>query len=257
MKRGALLILAAVAAVVVHSCGGEDAPVAPPPPANRPPVATGTIPAARMLVGDTVTVILTGYFSDPDNDRLTYTATVSNSSIATATVSDAFPHGDRPGERWRSRDGDGPRPGRIVGPAADGSRRGRQVRLRGGRESSTISSDLGAVVLAVEGPRIDSVKAAPDLILYGVNTDRGSAGFRRRRDPSVGGTPDLLDRRPRSHERVQCPARTGGRDDVRAASGGWRAGHGGPHVPCCRSGVTVRRAAGESWSGRWLTASGC
>ena len=90
LKKCALLILAAAAAVVVHSCGGEDAPVAPPPPTNRPPVATDAIPAVEMLVGDTVRVILTGYFSDPDNDRLTYTATVSNNAIATATVSGNF-----------------------------------------------------------------------------------------------------------------------------------------------------------------------
>ena len=204
MKRGALLILAAVAAVVVHSCGGEDAPVAPPPPANRPPVATGTIPAARMLVGDTVSVILTGYFSDPDNDRLTYTATVSNSSIVTATVSGSLSHGDRPGKRWRGRDGDGPRPGGIVGPAADGNRCGRQVRLRGGRDPAR-SARPGRRGACGGGPadRFREGRAGPDSVWREHRS--WSAGFCRRRDPSVGGAPDLLDRRPRSHEASTMP----------------------------------------------------
>lgn len=176
MKRGALLILAAVAAVVVHSCGGDDAPVAPPPPANRPPVATGTIPAARMLVGDTVTVILTGYFSDPDNDRLTYTATVSNSSIATATVSDSFltVTGLASGGAVVTVTA------RDPGGLSAQQQMGVDVDDRFGYVEVVIEHDqfdLGAVVLAVEGPRIDSVKAAPDLILYGVNTDRGLRAF--------------------------------------------------------------------------------
>ncbi len=176
MKRGALLILAAVAAVVVHSCGGDDAPVAPPPPANRPPVATGTIPAARILVGDTVTVILTGYFSDPDNDRLTYTATVSNSSIATATVSDSFltVTGLASGGAVVTVTA------RDPGGLSAQQQMGIDVDDRFGYVKVVIQHDqldLGAVVLAVEGPQIDSVKAAPHLILYGVNDDRGLRAF--------------------------------------------------------------------------------
>ncbi len=175
MKRCALLILAAAAAVVVHSCGGEDAPVAPPP-ANRPPVATGTIPAARMLVGDTVTVILTGYFSDPDNDRLTYTATVSNSLIATATISGNFltVTGLASGGAVVTVTA------RDPGGLSAQQQMGVDVDDRFGYVEVVIQHDqldLGAVVLAVEGPRIDSVKAAPDLILYGVNTDRGLRAF--------------------------------------------------------------------------------
>lgn len=176
MKRGALLILAAVAAIVAHACGGEDLPVAPPPPANRPPVAAGTIPAVQMLVSDTVTVNLASYFTDPDNDRLTYTATVSNSSIATTTVAGNFLT--------------------VTGLAAGGAvvtvtardpgglsaqqQMGVDVDDRFGYVDVVIQHDqldLGAVVLAVEGPRIDSVKAAPDLILYRVNTEGGLRAF--------------------------------------------------------------------------------
>ena len=176
MKRGALLILAAVAAVVVHSCGGEDAPVAPPQPTNRPPVATGTIPAARMLVGDTMTVILTGYFSDPDNDRLTYTATVSNSSIATATVSGNFltVTGLASGGAVVTVTA------RDPGGLSAEQQMGVDVDDRFGYVEVVIQHDqfdLGALVLAVGGPQIDSVNAAPDLILYGVNTERGLRAF--------------------------------------------------------------------------------
>lgn len=176
MKKGALLILATVAATVVNACGGEDAPVAPPPPANRPPVATGTIPAVQMLVSDTVAVILTSYFSDPDNDRLTYTATVSNSSIATATVAGNFltVTGLAAGGTVvtvTARDPGGLSAQQQIGVDVDD---------RFGYVDVVIQHDqldLGAVVLAVEGPRIDSVKAAPDLILYRVNTDRGLRAF--------------------------------------------------------------------------------
>ena len=43
------------------------------PQGNRAPVAVGTIPAQTVDVGSTVPVDLDGYFSDPDNDTLTYT----------------------------------------------------------------------------------------------------------------------------------------------------------------------------------------
>ena len=176
LKKCALLILAAVAAVVVHSCGGEDVPVAPPPPTNRPPVATDAIPAVEMLVGDTVRVILTGYFSDPDNDRLTYTATVSNNAIATATVSGNFltVTGLAMGGAVVTVTA------RDPGGLSAQQQMGVDVDNRFGYVEVVIQHDqldVGAVVLSVEGPRIDTVKAAPDLILYGVNTDLGLRAF--------------------------------------------------------------------------------
>ncbi len=176
MKRGALLILAAVAAIVVHACGTDDPPVAPPPPANRPPVATDAIPAVRMFVSDTVTVILTGHFSDPDGDRLTYTATVSNASIATATIS-----GNSLTVTGLAKGG-----AVVTVTARDPAGLSAQQQMgvdvddRFGYVDVVIQHDqldLGAVVLAVEGPRIDSLKAAPDLVLYRVNTDQGLRAF--------------------------------------------------------------------------------
>ncbi len=54
---------------------------------NRAPRRVGTIPARTMNPGGTATVDASRYFSDPDNDALTYTATSSNSSVARASVS--------------------------------------------------------------------------------------------------------------------------------------------------------------------------
>ena len=54
---------------------------------NRAPVAVGTIPAQTVDVGSSTTVSLGGYFSDPDNDTLTYAATSGYISRATVSVS--------------------------------------------------------------------------------------------------------------------------------------------------------------------------
>ena len=56
--------------------------------ANLAPVAVGTIPPPTVGAGETVTVTLSEYFSDPDGDELTYTASTSDPSIASLTVSD-------------------------------------------------------------------------------------------------------------------------------------------------------------------------
>ena len=58
--------------------------------ANRAPVRTATIPTQTVsLTASAVTVDLGSYFSDPDGNPLTYTATVSNTSRATVSVSGA------------------------------------------------------------------------------------------------------------------------------------------------------------------------
>ena len=59
------------------------------PQGNRAPVAVGTIPAQTVDVGSTVPVSLDGYFNDPDNDTLTYTATSLYISRATVSVLDS------------------------------------------------------------------------------------------------------------------------------------------------------------------------
>ena len=56
---------------------------------NRRPVAVGTIPAFSVESGQTARVALSGYFTDPDGDTLTYTPSTSNPGIASPTVSDS------------------------------------------------------------------------------------------------------------------------------------------------------------------------
>ncbi|MDE2761301.1 MAG: leucine-rich repeat domain-containing protein, partial [Gemmatimonadota bacterium] len=53
---------------------------------NRAPQRVGTIPALTVRVGDAATVDVSPYFSDPDGDSLTYTASSSNTTVATVAV---------------------------------------------------------------------------------------------------------------------------------------------------------------------------
>ena len=60
------------------------------PPQNSAPTTVGTIPNQTLNLGGTdATVGLSPYFSDPDGDSLSYTATSSNTAIATVIVSDS------------------------------------------------------------------------------------------------------------------------------------------------------------------------
>ncbi|MDE2945447.1 MAG: Ig-like domain-containing protein [Gemmatimonadota bacterium] len=52
--------------------------------ANQAPEAVGTIPAQTMSVGQTATVDVSAFFSDPDGDALTYTAESSDEAAVTA-----------------------------------------------------------------------------------------------------------------------------------------------------------------------------
>ena len=56
-------------------------------PDNQPPEPTGTIPDETLNADESVTVQLSSYFDDPDADALTYTPTVSQTGVATASVS--------------------------------------------------------------------------------------------------------------------------------------------------------------------------
>ena len=56
--------------------------------ANRPPVAHGTIPDQDVDGGESVSVDVSSYFSDPDGDPLTYGALTSNATVATAYIPD-------------------------------------------------------------------------------------------------------------------------------------------------------------------------
>ena len=54
---------------------------------NRSPVVADTLPDLEIEVGRADTVDLAGLFADPDGDALEYSATVSNASVARASVS--------------------------------------------------------------------------------------------------------------------------------------------------------------------------
>ena len=74
-------------APLVAACGGDSATAPSPPLPNQAPVATGTIPAQTVVIGETGTVNVSGYFNDPGGDALTYSASSSDASVATVTVS--------------------------------------------------------------------------------------------------------------------------------------------------------------------------
>ena len=95
LNVSALLLLLLVAAC---GDGGTTTPTSPPPPAppptppptppaNRAPTASGTIGDHTQVAGLEVTVDVSGAFSDPDGDALTYTASSGNSDVATVSVS--------------------------------------------------------------------------------------------------------------------------------------------------------------------------
>ena len=56
------------------------------PTANRPPEANGEIPAQVRVMGSSSVVDISDYFTDPDGDSLTFSATVSDSHVATISV---------------------------------------------------------------------------------------------------------------------------------------------------------------------------
>ena len=84
------LVLGFVAGVAA-ACGGDGTgpvspPPPPPPPPNRPPTAVGTLPALSVAAGESSEVRVSGAFSDPDGDALSYTAATSNADVATVSM---------------------------------------------------------------------------------------------------------------------------------------------------------------------------
>ena len=74
----------------IAACGGDGGspgPIAPPAPANRAPTATGTIPEVTLETGGETTVSVSGAFTDPDRDALTYAAASNATGVATVGVS--------------------------------------------------------------------------------------------------------------------------------------------------------------------------
>ena len=81
-----LTLLAVAWAAACGGDGGTD-PEPPPPQPNRAPVASGSIPAQTMTVGESVTVNAASLFTDPDGDALTYSAISSAPGTAGVALS--------------------------------------------------------------------------------------------------------------------------------------------------------------------------
>ena len=60
---------------------GGTPPVMEPPTTNRAPTARGSIPDQTLGVGESVTIDLSRYFTDPDGDRLTYSLLSRHSDL--------------------------------------------------------------------------------------------------------------------------------------------------------------------------------
>ena len=81
-RRSTRVRFAALAAVATGVTCGED-----PAEPNEPPVAVGTIVAVTLEAGTMSIWTLSQYFSDPNDDELTYAAVSSNVAVAPARVS--------------------------------------------------------------------------------------------------------------------------------------------------------------------------
>ncbi len=63
--------------------------VTDPPPTNGAPKIESAIPAREVVAGESVSVVVSSHFSDPDNDILTYLAESLNETVATVSVNGA------------------------------------------------------------------------------------------------------------------------------------------------------------------------
>ena len=68
------------------TCGGDGGGTGPSDD-NQAPAAMGSIPAQTVTAGEVVSLDVASYFSDPDGDALTYSASTSNPAVASPTVS--------------------------------------------------------------------------------------------------------------------------------------------------------------------------
>lgn len=77
-------LVAALAVAANLTCG--DGTTEPPAEPNRSPEPVGRIPPQEVAHGDSASVNLSGYFSDPDRDPLSFAAESSDPGIAAAAV---------------------------------------------------------------------------------------------------------------------------------------------------------------------------
>ncbi len=87
-RRGSFVgVIVAMAIVGLFGCQGDV--VTPPPsvPTNAAPQLVGSIPAQTVFVGESVSVNLATYFSDPDGDALSYGVASSDSAVVSTALS--------------------------------------------------------------------------------------------------------------------------------------------------------------------------
>ena len=65
----------------------ESEPDPQPASVNRAPRPVGAIPPQSLGLAQSVTIDLSGYFSDPDGDRLSFGARSNNAQVANVSVS--------------------------------------------------------------------------------------------------------------------------------------------------------------------------
>ena len=78
-------LLGVAVVVALLGCGDD---MDPDP--NAAPSVTSAIPDQLLTEGDTVRIDLESHFADPDGDVLTYTASSSNASVATVSISESL-----------------------------------------------------------------------------------------------------------------------------------------------------------------------
>ena len=170
MKRGALLLMAIAVVVLVYSCDGSE------PEANRPPEAAGTIPAQEVAATDTASVDLSSYFNDPDGDELTYSAVSYDRSVTTVSVAGTtlLVVGEKRGQTpvlASAADPDGLKASQTFDVTVVGKPGFLRVEL------SYAEEDIGAVLLLIEGPSMDSVRAGEGLEAYHAPVPGGMRAF--------------------------------------------------------------------------------
>ena len=175
MRGRGFLLLAVGVAVVAYACGDEGTNVVPEP-VNQAPLPVGAIPSQEVPATDTVMVELAGYFNDPDGDRLVYSATTSNAAVMAASVSASTLVMVATGKGLASvtvtaRDPGGLTATQIVDITVVGKPGFLRIVVQ------HPGQDVGAIVVHVDGPSIDSVGTVPDMVGYHVPVRSGFRAF--------------------------------------------------------------------------------
>ena len=176
MRHPRSLLPAVCAVAAAYSCGGDETGALPEPPVNQAPVAVGTIPAQEIQATDTVAVELSGYFNDPDGDRLVYAATTSDAAVVTVSVSGGTLAAIAVGKGVASVAVTASDPGGLTAMQSLVF----TVVGKPGLLQVTFQhpdQDLGAVVIHVDGPSIDSVHPLSGMIGYQVPVGSGFRAF--------------------------------------------------------------------------------